>query len=120
MSLCEAHWHNQFSAQRLKGEWFQLTTEQVTEFCHHLRFNPTIPKTKSEPRLILPKEPEMNSPVKEIREKLGFTQEKMAREMGCSYASARRFEYTGAVPRVEAVRERFYKLAKQAGIEVEA
>lgn len=59
------------------------------------------------------------SAVKETRLALGFTQEQMAREMGCSYASARRFEYTGAVPRVEAVRERFYKLAKKAGVSIE-
>jgi transcriptional regulator with XRE-family HTH domain len=58
--------------------------------------------------------------VKETRLALGLTQEKMARELGCSYASARRFESTGALPRVEAVRERLEKLAKKAGVAIEA
>jgi transcriptional regulator with XRE-family HTH domain len=59
------------------------------------------------------------SPIREVRKALGLTQEKMARELGCSYASARRFESDGTLPKVAAVRERFEKMAKKAGVEIE-
>jgi len=59
------------------------------------------------------------SPVREVRKALKLTQEQMARELGCSYASARRFESDGTLPKVVAVRERFEKMAKKAGFEIE-
>lgn len=58
------------------------------------------------------------SPVKEIRIALGFTQEQMAVELGCSYASARRFESEGTLPRTQAVLANLRRLAKRANVEL--
>jgi predicted transcriptional regulator len=58
-------------------------------------------------------------PVRVVRDALGITQEEMARRMGCSISSERRFEYDRSIPTVTAVKENFRKLAKQAGVEVE-
>jgi transcriptional regulator with XRE-family HTH domain len=63
---------------------------------------------------------EKRSPVKEIRKALGLTQEEMAAKLECSYASARRFEYEGTLPRQRAVMNNLRKLAKQAGVQLES
>ena len=61
----------------------------------------------------------MSNPVKEVRETLGLTQKQMAEKMGCGSATERRCEYEARLPQNLAVREKFRKLAKQAGIEIE-
>jgi DNA-binding XRE family transcriptional regulator len=61
----------------------------------------------------------MNNSVKEVREKLGLTQREMAAQMQCSFNTARRCEYESRLPQTVAVRERFYKLAKKAGVSIE-
>jgi hypothetical protein len=33
MGRCEWHFHNHFARKRIKGEWFNLTDEDVTFFC---------------------------------------------------------------------------------------
>ena len=58
------------------------------------------------------------NPIKDVRLALGITQEEMARRLGCSYASARRFEYTAKMPRGQAVLANLHKLAKAAKVEV--
>lgn len=60
------------------------------------------------------------STVKAVRLALGLTQEEMAQKLGCSLSSARRFEQEGVLPRVKAVRGNLLRMAKQAGIELEA
>jgi transcriptional regulator with XRE-family HTH domain len=66
-----------------------------------------------------PTETEKVSPVKAVRLALGITQQEMAKRMGCSHPSERRFEYAGTIPTVAAVRTNLKRLAKQAGVEVE-
>jgi transcriptional regulator with XRE-family HTH domain len=63
---------------------------------------------------------QMGNPVKDVRKALDLTQEEMARRLGCSKTSERRFEYTATLPRVTAVLANLRKLAKQAGVEIEA
>ncbi len=60
------------------------------------------------------------SPVREVRLALGLTQEQLAKKMGCSLSSERRFEYDGTMPTVGAVLANFKRLAKQAGVVIEA
>jgi len=60
------------------------------------------------------------SPVKEVRTALNLTQEEMARRLGCSYATQRRLEYSGKLPRVQAILNNFQKLAKHAGVKVDS
>ncbi len=57
--------------------------------------------------------------VKAVRLSLNLTQEEMAAKLGCSITSERRFEYEATLPKVKAVRERFEKMAKKAGIQIE-
>jgi transcriptional regulator with XRE-family HTH domain len=57
--------------------------------------------------------------VKAVRLLLNLTQEEMAAKLGCSITSERRFEYEATLPKVKAVRERFEKMAKKAGVEIE-
>jgi transcriptional regulator with XRE-family HTH domain len=59
------------------------------------------------------------NPVKEIRVALKLTQYEMAKRMGCSITSERRFEYQRTLPTVVAVKANLRKLAKQAGVEID-
>ena len=60
------------------------------------------------------------SPVRAVREALGITQTEMADKIGCSHTSERRFEYDGTLPRNKAVLKNLQRLAKQAGVKLEA
>jgi len=60
------------------------------------------------------------NPVREVREALGLTQEKMADAMRTSLMTARRCEYEKRLPGTRAAREEFFRLAKKAGVKVEA
>ncbi len=59
------------------------------------------------------------NPVKEVREALGFSQDKMAHEMGCTQATISRCEQNGTLPSKPYVLSNLHRLAKQAGIEIE-
>lgn len=60
----------------------------------------------------------MNNPVLEVREKLGWSQEKMAREMKCSMNTVRLCEKEARFPKNQAILENFNALAARAKVEV--
>ncbi len=60
-----------------------------------------------------------SSPVREVRLALGLTQEQLAKKMGCSLSSERRFEYSGTTPTVGAVLANFRRLAAKAGVSLD-
>ncbi len=60
----------------------------------------------------------MSNTVKEIRLKLGITQDEMATRLGCSKMTERRCEYEGRLPRTVAVLNNLRKLAKQANVSI--
>jgi len=55
-----------------------------------------------------------NDAVRELREKMGITQEEMARDLHCSLSAVRRFERERVVPSSGALRTNFEKLASKA------
>lgn len=58
--------------------------------------------------------------MREVREKIGYTQEQMAREIKCSLSTVTRCERMALVPHNEAVATNFRKLANKAGVSLEA
>ncbi len=54
------------------------------------------------------------NPVKEVRQALRWSQEGMARQLGCSRAAVWQWERKGALPRDPDVLDKLHKLAKQA------
>lgn len=58
------------------------------------------------------------NPMRAVRSALGLTQEEMAREIKCSWATIRNCERDAKLPRGEALRANFNALAKRAKIEV--
>jgi transcriptional regulator with XRE-family HTH domain len=60
------------------------------------------------------------NPVKEVRQALGLSQEKMARELGCSQNAVWLWERAGSLPPRQDILVKIRSLAKQAGIEIEA
>ena len=60
------------------------------------------------------------SPMREIRLKLEFTQQQLADELGIHKDSERRHEYDGTLPKSRAVQKNLQRLAKKAGVSLEA
>lgn len=56
----------------------------------------------------------------QVREALGLTQEETARELHCSLSAVRRFEREKVLPVSGAIRDNFNRLAKKAGVEIQA
>jgi transcriptional regulator with XRE-family HTH domain len=60
-----------------------------------------------------------SNPVKEVRERLGLTQQQMADELRMSLMTARRCEYEKRIPGTRAGKEELKRLAKKAGVRIE-
>lgn len=60
------------------------------------------------------------NPVRDVRTALKYTQEQMAAELECSYMTVRRSEYQRRMPQTKAVVNRLRRLAKRAGVSIEA
>ncbi len=60
------------------------------------------------------------NPVREVRTALGLTQQQMADELRTSLMTARRCEYQKRLPGTRGALEQFKRLAKKAGVKVEA
>jgi len=58
--------------------------------------------------------------VREVRRSLGLTQEKLARELNCTLGAVRTMERNNRLPGSEAILESFKRLAKRAGVSLEA
>ena len=58
------------------------------------------------------------NPMRAVRHALGMTQEEMAQEIKCSWATIRNSERDARLPRSKALRANFALLAKRAGIEM--
>lgn len=59
------------------------------------------------------------SAIRTVRDALEWSQERMAREIGCSTINVRVLERDGRLPKAQAVRGNFFRLAEQAGYEVD-
>ncbi len=55
-----------------------------------------------------------------VRSKLGFTQEDFSRELGCSVSTVAKLEGEGRTPGTRALKNNLARLAKRAGVSLEA
>jgi DNA-binding XRE family transcriptional regulator len=60
-----------------------------------------------------------SNPVREVRVKLGLTQQQMADELRTSLMTARRCEYEKRIPGTLAAKDELKRLAKKAGVRIE-
>ncbi len=57
--------------------------------------------------------------VEEVRQKLGWTQEELARSLNCSLSAVRRYEREEVLPSTGAIKVSFLALAQRAGVTIE-
>ncbi len=77
----------------------------------------TIKRTAGRPKKPAPPKTDV---VFRVRQSMGNTQEEFARELGCSVAAVSKMEQDERLPGSMALRTAFLKLAKRAGVSLEA
>jgi transcriptional regulator with XRE-family HTH domain len=58
--------------------------------------------------------------MKQVREKLGLTQQELAQELGCALSTVTKNEARGTLPAQKALLTAFEKLARRAGVSIDA